>query len=124
MRRLGVVRLDALQFQRFHGAGLALDFFLQALQQFTLLDDDGVQLLNLMLEVGEVGFEFVGAPGIFFSHETILPPPPPEVERLPDGRPPAQIWWGERPREPDSAFSKRLAGTLAPPNEAMFTAGF
>ena len=82
MRRLLVVRLDAFEFQRFHRAGLALGLLFQALQQLALLDDDGVQLLDLMLEVGEVGLQFFGAPGIFVCHGTILPVSSPEVEAV------------------------------------------
>ena len=68
MRRLLVVRLDALQFQILHGGGLPLHFFFEALQQFALFDDDAVQLLDLMLKVREVGFELVGAAGLCVSH--------------------------------------------------------
>ena len=84
MRRLGVVGLDAFDFQRFHRAGLALNVLFQPFQQFALLDDDGVQLLNLMFKVREVGFQFFGAPGIFVCHENNLPVPPPEVEAVND----------------------------------------
>jgi hypothetical protein len=58
MRRFDVVGFDALQFQSFHGGGLALDFLFQPLQQLALLDHDAVQLLDLVFEVGEVGFQF------------------------------------------------------------------
>jgi hypothetical protein len=84
MRRFLIIRLDALQLQRFHRARLALDIFFQALQQFALLDDDAVQLLDLVFEVREVRFKFFGAPGIFVCHEKILPAPPPEVETVND----------------------------------------
>ena len=84
MRRFLVVRLDTFQFQRLHGSGLALDFLFQPLQQFALLNDDGVQLLDLMFEVREVGLQFFGAPGIFVCHGMILPAPPPEVETVND----------------------------------------
>jgi hypothetical protein len=84
MRRLLVVRFDAFQFQRLHGGGLPLDFFLESFQQLTLLDDHAVQLFDLMLKVGEIRFKLVGAPGIFVWHETNLPVPPPEVETVND----------------------------------------
>ena len=82
MRRFGVVGFDAFEFQRFHRVRLAMDFFFQSLQQFALLDDDAVQLLDLMFEVREAGFQFFGASGIFVGHENILPAPPPEVEAV------------------------------------------
>jgi len=82
MRWLLVVRLDAFQLQRFHRARLPLDIFFQALQQFALLDDDAVQLLDLMFEMREVGLQFFSASGIFVSHAMILPAPPPEVEAV------------------------------------------
>ena len=65
MRRFLDVGLDALQFHRLHRSGLALDFPFQTLQQFALLDDDAVQLLDLMFQVRKVGFKLVQAPGIF-----------------------------------------------------------
>ncbi len=73
MRRFDVVGFDALQFQSFHGGGLALDFLFQPLQQLALLDHDAVQLLDLVFEVGEVGFQFFGAAGMFVCHKIILP---------------------------------------------------
>ena len=80
MRRLLVVRLDAFQFQGFHRARLALNLFFQPLQQFPLLDDDAVQLLDLMFEMCDMRFEFFGAPGMFVSHAAILPARRREVE--------------------------------------------
>ena len=65
MRRLLVIRLDALQFHRLHGCGLPLDFFFQSLQQFALLEKHAVHLLDLMFEMREVRLQPVGAPGIF-----------------------------------------------------------
>jgi hypothetical protein len=82
MWRLGDVRFDALQLERFHRARLALDFFFQALQQFALFDDDAVQLLDLVFEMREVGFELVGAPGMFVCHAAILPARHREVETV------------------------------------------
>ena len=82
MRRPGIVRLDALQLQRFHRARLALDVFFQAIQQLALLDDDGVQLLDLVFEVRDGGFKFFGAPGIFVCHAGILPARRREVETV------------------------------------------
>ena len=80
MRRLLIVRLDAFKFQRFHRARLPLDIFFQALQQFALLDDDAVQLLDLMFEVREVRLQFFSAPGMFVCHAAILPMRRREVE--------------------------------------------
>jgi hypothetical protein len=82
MRRFLVVRLDALQLQRLHGGGLALNLLLQAFEQFDLLDDDRVQLFDLMFEVREVRFELVHAPGIFVCHKIILPAGRSEVETV------------------------------------------
>jgi len=116
MRRLLVVRLDAFQLQRFHRAGLPLDFLFQALQQFALLDDDAVQLLDLVFQVSDVRFKFFGAPGIFVCHEMILPAPPPEVESLAERYMPAHHLVGRDSRRAAFVIRKdRLAGTLAPP---------
>jgi len=83
MWRLLIIRLHALQFERFHRPRLALDLFFQPLQQFALLDDDAIQLFNLVLEVSKVGFQLVRTTGIFGSHEMILPAPGAEVESRP-----------------------------------------
>jgi len=82
MRRLDVVGLDAFEFQRFHCARLALDFFFQPLQQFALLDDDAVQLLDLVFEVRDVRFKFFSAPRMFVCHAAILPTRRREVETV------------------------------------------
>ncbi len=84
MRRFGDVRLDALQFQRLHGGGLPLDFFFQPLQQFALLNDHAVQLLDLMFEMREVRLQPFGASGIFVCHGTNLPLHRREVEPVND----------------------------------------
>jgi hypothetical protein len=83
MRRFLDVGFDALQFHCLHGGGLALHFLFEPLQQFALLDDDAVELLDLMLQVREVRLQFFDAPGIFVWHEGILPIPWREVERGP-----------------------------------------
>ena len=82
MRRLLLVGLDALQFQRLHGGGLALDVLFQALNQFALLDDHAVHLLDLMFEMREVRLELVHAPGSFVCHEASLPARRREVETV------------------------------------------
>ena len=82
MWRSLVIRLDAFQFQRFHCARLALDIFFQPLQQFALLNDDAVQLLDLMFEMCDMRFEFFGAPGMFVCHAAILPARRREVETV------------------------------------------
>jgi hypothetical protein len=69
MRRLGIVVLDAFQFNRFHCGRLALDFFLQAFQQFVLPSDNIVQLLDLMFEMGDVRFKLLNPLGNFVCHE-------------------------------------------------------
>ena len=68
MRRLLDIGLDALQFQRLHGGGLALNFLFQAFDDFDLIHHDGVQFFHLMLQVGKVGFKFFKALGNFVSH--------------------------------------------------------
>ena len=75
-----MVGLDALQFQRLHGGELALNFLLQAFQQFALLDDDAVHQFNLMFKMCEVRLEPLHAPGIFVCHESSLPARYREVE--------------------------------------------
>ncbi len=90
MRWLRVVGFDAFQLQRLHGGGLSLDFFFQPLQQFALLDDDRIQLLDLVFKVGQVCLQLVHAPGIFVCHETNLPGPPPEVEAANEAKNDAQ----------------------------------
>ena len=82
MRRLRVVGLNAFQFQRFHRARLPLDFLFQTLQQFALLNDHAVQLLNLVFEMREVRLQFFGAPGMFVCHAAILPARRREVETV------------------------------------------
>lgn len=69
MRRLGIVRLDAFQLHRLHRSGLALDFLLQAFHQLALLDDDVVELLHLMFQVRDVGFELFKTLGNFVGHK-------------------------------------------------------
>ena len=75
-----MVGLDALQFQRLHGGGLALNFLLQAFQQFALLNDDAVHHFNLMFKMREVRLEPLHAPVIFVCHESSLPARHREVE--------------------------------------------
>ena len=71
MRRLLVVSLDPFQFHGFHGGGLAQDFLFQPVHQFALRNDHAVQLLDLVFEVGEVGFNFSQAFGKFVVHDFI-----------------------------------------------------
>ncbi len=80
MRRRRVVGPDALQFQRLHGGGLPLNLFSQSLQQFALLDDHVVQLLDLVFEVGDMGLKVFNPTGRFFGHTVILPAGGREVE--------------------------------------------
>ena len=82
MRRLEIVRLDAFQFNRLHRGRLALNFLLQSLQPFALLDDDAVQLLDLVFEVRDVRFKFFSAPRMFVCHAAILPARRREVETV------------------------------------------
>ena len=80
VRRLGIVRLDAFQFNRLHRGRLALDFFFQALQQFVLSGHHLVQLLDLMFKVGNVRLKFFQPLGQFIWHEIILAADCREVE--------------------------------------------
>ena len=73
--------LYAFELQRLQDAGLPLSFFLQAVQKFSLLNDDLVQLLNLVLEVSKVRFQLVYGPGVVICHPWILLPNPLEVEQ-------------------------------------------
>jgi hypothetical protein len=82
MRRLLDVGFDALQFQRLHGGGVALDFFFQPVNELALLDDDAIELFHLMFEVREVRLELVHAPGMFVCHANNLPVSPSEVEAV------------------------------------------
>ena len=82
MWRFLIVRLDALQLQRLHGAGLALNLLFQTFEQFDLFDNNCVQLFDLMFEVREVRFNFFNAPGNFVCHDTILPARRREVEAM------------------------------------------
>jgi len=84
MRRLLDVGFDALQFQRLHGGGVALDFLFQPVEQLALLDDHAIQLFDLMFKVRKIRLKFVHAPGMFVCHENNLPVPPPEVEAVND----------------------------------------
>ena len=80
VRRFGIVRLDALQFNCLHRRRLALDFLLQPLKQFVVPGHHVVQLLDLMLEVRDVCFQFFNPLGRFICHEKILPARGREVE--------------------------------------------
>jgi hypothetical protein len=84
MRRLLVIRLDALQLHRLHRGGLALDFLFQPVQQPALLDDHAIQLLDLVFEMRKVRFKHFHPPGIFVCHESILPARRREVEAVND----------------------------------------
>jgi len=65
VRRFGIVRLDALQFNCLHRRRLALDFFLQPLKQFILPGHHFVQLLDLMFKMGDVRLKFFNPLGNF-----------------------------------------------------------
>ena len=54
MRRLGIGGLDAFQFHGFQHAGLALHLFFQELDEFALIGQHFVQLLDLVFKVGDV----------------------------------------------------------------------
>jgi hypothetical protein len=57
MRRPGVVGLDAFQFHGFEYARLSLHLFFEKLDELVLAGHNLVQLLDLMFEVGDAGFE-------------------------------------------------------------------
>lgn len=81
MRRLLVVGFNALQFQRLHGVGLALNLLFQTFKHFDLLDDDGVQLFDLMFKMRKVRLKLFDALGNFICHAGILPLNAAKVER-------------------------------------------
>ncbi len=74
MRRLLIVGLHAFEFQRLHDAGLPLNFLLEAVQQFSLVNDYPIQLFDLVLKVSNVRFQLVHALGVFIRHPWILDP--------------------------------------------------
>jgi hypothetical protein len=57
MRRPGVVGLDTFQLHGFEHARLALHLFFQKLDEPALAGHDLVQLLDLVFQMGDVGFE-------------------------------------------------------------------
>ncbi len=68
MRRLGIGGFDALEFDAFDGLR---DFLLEGVhlgQLTALFEHDLVELIVLMFEVGEMGFEFFKPLGEFFVH--------------------------------------------------------
>jgi hypothetical protein len=73
MRRLLHVGLHTFQLDRLHDAGLPLRFLFEPVQEFSLLNDDPVQLLDLMLKVSKVRFQLLYALGVFVWHPWILP---------------------------------------------------
>jgi len=81
MRRLLHVGLHTFQFHRLQDAGLPLRFLFEPVQQFSLLNDDPVQLFDLVLEVRKVRCQLVYALGVFVRHFCSLPLQPPQVER-------------------------------------------
>lgn len=68
MRRLGVGGFDALEFDAFDGLGNFLLERLHFCELTTLFEHDLVELIVLMFEVGQIGFEFFQAFGEFFVH--------------------------------------------------------
>lgn len=73
MRRFFVVGLGAFDFEGLHEGGLALGFFADLVEEFALLDDDGVELFEVALEVGHVGFEFFEAGIVWSLHQARIP---------------------------------------------------
>ena len=57
VRRLGIGGLDAFQFHGFQHAGLALHLFFQELDEFALIGQHFIQLLDLVFEVGDMRFK-------------------------------------------------------------------
>src|SRR5437764_7035392 len=81
MGRLLYVGLYPFELQRLQDAGLPLSFLFEAVQKFSLFNDDLVQLLNLVLEVSKVRFQLVYGPGVVICHPLTLLPNPLEVEQ-------------------------------------------
>jgi hypothetical protein len=68
MRWLGIRGFDAFEFDAFDGLGNFLLERLHSCELTALFEDDLVELIVLMFEVGEIGFEFFKALGEFFVH--------------------------------------------------------
>lgn len=69
MRRPGIRGFDAFEFDAFDGLGNFLLERLDFCELPALFEHDLVELIVLMFEVGEVGFEFFQSFGEFFVHE-------------------------------------------------------
>lgn len=57
MRRLGIVRLDAVQFHGLQSGGLPSRFFLQSLDSLSLIHNDRVELLQLVFKMRDMRFD-------------------------------------------------------------------
>ena len=72
MRRPGVRGLDAFHLDGFERLPVPLRLFLQLLDEFALPDDDGVELLHLMFEVGDVRLDAFEPLGSFVRHGLLV----------------------------------------------------
>jgi hypothetical protein len=68
MRWPGIIRLDAFQLRALKCSGLPLHFFFQSIDEFALLNDDFIHLVNLVFQMSDVGFEALQPFGQFFVH--------------------------------------------------------
>jgi hypothetical protein len=64
----GVIGLDAFQLDGFKHIRLALHLLFQKLDEFALVGHNLVQLLDLMFQMGDVGFEPFEPLESFFVH--------------------------------------------------------
>jgi hypothetical protein len=72
MRRLGGGGFDAFELGGFNGLGKALPEGRHFDELAGLFENDLVELVVLMFQVGEVGFQFINALGEFFVHAQIV----------------------------------------------------
>ena len=70
MRRPGIVGLDAFKFHGFEHARLALHLLFQKLDELGLFGHDFVQLLDLVFQMGDEGFE----PFVLLQHFSVHVP--------------------------------------------------
>jgi hypothetical protein len=68
MRWRSIVGLDVFQLHGFEHAGLTLHLFFKKLDKLVLASHDLVQLLDLMFEVSDAGFQFFESLKDFFVH--------------------------------------------------------
>ena len=68
MRWLGLVALDSIRFEPLDGLSNSLLVGLEFLKRSALLDDNLVELIELLFQVGQMRFDFFQALGELFVH--------------------------------------------------------